>query len=94
MPVINTSETAESRGLNGFIARTFREKILKTNDQEKGKLKAYEIADAGILGLNKLFGWKMSLRKNKNEKGEIKSFYFSSKLLKFNVPVKKTEPLP
>jgi hypothetical protein len=94
MPVIDTSETSQSHGLNGFIARTFREKILKTKDQEKGNLKAYEIVDAGILGLNKLFEWNMSLRKNKNEKGEIKSFYFSSKLLKFNVPVKKTASLP
>jgi hypothetical protein len=93
MPVINTSETSQSHSLNGFIARTFREKILKTNDQEKGNLKAYEIVDAGILGLNKLFEWNMSLRKNKNAKGEIKSFYFDSKLLKFNVPVKKTASL-
>ena len=93
MPVIDTSETSQSHGINGFIARTFREKILKTNDQEKGNLKAYEIVDAGILGLNKLFEWNMSLRKNKNEKGEIKSFYFSSRLLKFNIPVKKTTAL-
>ena len=92
--LIYDTEADERSGFSRFIARILRDKILKTIDQEKGRLKAYEIADAGILGLNKLFGWKMSLQKNKNEKGEIKSFYFSSKLLKFNVPVKKTTPMP
>jgi hypothetical protein len=95
---INTSDiditgAGQKPGFNEFIAKTFRDKIFKSNDPEKGQLKAYEIADAGITGLNKLLGWQMFLKKNKNEKGEVKSVYFSSKLLKFNAPVKRTEPL-
>jgi hypothetical protein len=35
----------------------------------------------------------MELDKKNNEKGEPKSVYFSSKILKFNAPVKKSEPL-
>lgn len=81
-------------GFNEFIAKTFREKILRSKTPEKGSLKVYEIADAGINGLNKLLGWQMSLQKTRNEKGDLKSLYFSSKMLKFNAPVKKVQAEP
>lgn len=81
-------------GFNGFIARVFRKNILKAESPGSGNLKAYEIADAGINGLNRLLGWEMSLQKNKDVKGEVKSVYFNSKILKFNAPVKKVQPLP
>jgi hypothetical protein len=84
IPVLN-----DEPGFNEFIARLFREKIFKSEIPAKGSLKAYEIADAGITGLNKLLGWQMTLKKNIDEKGELKSLYFSSKILKFNAPVKK-----
>lgn len=82
-------EATDKPGFNEFIAKTFREKILRSKTPEIGSLKGYEIADAGINGLNKLLGWKMSLQKNRDEKGDLKSLYFSSKILKFNAPVKK-----
>ena len=47
---------------------------------------------AGVTGLNKLFGWQMALDKKNDENGQPKSVYFSSKILKFNAPVKKREP--
>ena len=49
-----------------------------------------DLAKAGITGLNKLLGWEMSLQKNTDESGDIKSYYFSSRLLKFKAPVKKS----
>jgi hypothetical protein len=82
----------ERPGLNESIAKFFREKILKTETPESGSLKAYEVADAGINGLNRLLGWNMKLEKYKDEKGEVNSVYFSSRILKFNAPVKKSEP--
>jgi len=96
---INTNEIPslnmpEKLGFNGFIAKTFREKILKSKTPETGSLKFYEIADAGINGLNKLLGWEMSLQKTRDEKGDLKSLYFSSKSLKFNAPVKKVQLEP
>jgi hypothetical protein len=93
-PGNNIPGTIEEPGSGGFIAKIFREKILKASDPEQGQLKVFEIADAGITGLNKLLGWQMSLKKNKDTKGEVKSVYFSSKLLKFNAPVKKVASLP
>jgi hypothetical protein len=80
--------------LSRFIAKNFREKILKENTSKDSPLKAYEIAEAGVTGLNKLLGWEMALDERNDENGELKSVYFSSKILKFNTPVKKTEPLP
>jgi hypothetical protein len=80
--------------LNKFIAKTFREKILKEKTTNDTPLKGYEIAEASVNGINKLFGWEMQLNKKNDEKGKLKSVYFSSKILKINAPVKKTEPLP
>lgn len=84
-------EVPEKHGLNALIARFFRDKILKSEEPETGSLKPYEIADAGIIGLNKLLGWQMSLQKNHDEKGDLKSLYFSSKILKFSAPVRKVQ---
>jgi len=83
----------ERSNLSKFIAKTFREKILKETTSKNSPLKAYEIAEAGVTGLNKLFGWQMALNQNNDENGELRSVYFSSKILKFNAPVKKTENL-
>jgi hypothetical protein len=77
--------------LGKFIAKTFRVKILKEKTAKDSPLKVYEIAEAGVFGLNKLLGWEMALDEKKDEKGEIKSLYFSSKILKFNAPIKKSE---
>jgi hypothetical protein len=74
-----------------FIARTFRDKILKDETGSDTPVKPFEIATAGIEGLNKLFGWEMALVKINDEDGDLKSIYFSSRILKFNAPVKKTE---
>jgi hypothetical protein len=79
--------------LTRFIASTFRDKVLKEETYNDSPLKTHEIAEAGIDGLNKLLGWEMALVKTTDKEGELKSFYFSSRILKFNTPVKKTEPL-
>jgi hypothetical protein len=76
-----------------FISKTFREKILKEKASSDSPIKGYEIAEAGVSGLNKLLGWEMELDKNNDENGELSSVYFSSKLLKFNTPIKKSEAL-
>lgn len=84
----------ERSNLNRFITKTFREKILREDAPADIPLKGYEIAQAGVTGLNKLLGWEMTLITNNDMKGEVKSVYFSSKMLTFNAPVKKSEPLP
>ncbi len=81
----------ERSRISRFIASTFREKILKDEEYNDSPLKTYEIAEAGIDGLNRLLGWNMTFVETTDEEGELKSFYFSSRILKFNAPVKKPE---
>jgi hypothetical protein len=92
--IVNSEYDDGRSRLSKFIAKAFREKILKEKTANDRPLKAYEIAEAGVSGLNKLLGWEMALDKKNDENGELKSVYFSSKILKFNAPVKKAEPLP
>jgi hypothetical protein len=77
-----------------FLAKTIRIKILKEKTTRDAPLRAYEVAEAGVAGLNKLLGWEMALTEKNDEAGNLKSVYFSSRILKFNAPVKKSEPLP
>jgi hypothetical protein len=84
----------ERNKLGKFIARTLRQKVLKEKLPDDSPLKGYEYAEVGIAGLNKLFGWEMELVKTNDANGELKSLYFSSKVLKFNAPVKKAQPSP
>lgn len=80
----------ERSRLRKSFASTFREKVLKEKFYTDGPLKPIEIARAGVDGLNKLLDWKMELRETRNDEGAVKSVYFSSALLTFNAPVKKT----
>jgi hypothetical protein len=80
--------------LGKFLSKTFRAKIMKEKTATDDPVKIYEIAEASVNGLNKLLGWQMTLDERKDQNGELKSVYFSSKILKFNAPVKKSELLP
>jgi hypothetical protein len=93
--IIYIPEVEDERNKAGrFFSKTFREIFLKEKPPTDTPLKGYEIAEAGVTGLNKLFGWEMALDKRNDDNGQLKSVYFSSKILKFNAPVKKSEPLP
>jgi hypothetical protein len=78
----------EPKGLKNYITNLLRDKILKNKNTETGPLKGYEIADAGIIGLNKLLGWEMSLEKTTDTNREESSLVFNSLLLKYSTPVK------
>ena len=89
-PVVTPPLTDDKdNGGRGF-ARFFHEKILKDSTKVNKPVESYDLAKAGITGLNKLLGWEMSLQKNTDDNGDIKSYYFSSRLLKFKAPVKKS----
>jgi hypothetical protein len=88
---IPAAEDERSR-VGKFISKTFREKLLKEKKPKDTPLNGFDIAEAGITGLNKLFGWQMALEKRNDENGQPKSVYFSSEILKFNAPLKKREP--
>ena len=89
--LIIPSEEIYMSNVERFITKIFREKILREKVTKDTPLKGYELAAAGVEGLNKLLGWEMALNEKNNENGELQSVYFSSKILKFNAPVKKTQ---
>ena len=74
-----------------FMARLFHERIMKDPNAGTRPVKSFDLAQAGITGLNKLFGWEIALQKNTDDNGNTRSYNFSSGLLKFNAPVKKPE---
>ena len=73
------------------LAQIFRKKILKDETPDFSPLKGYELAEAGIIGLNRLLGWEMDFRKKSDENGKVKTVYFSSRLLEAQIPVHKSE---
>jgi hypothetical protein len=79
----------EMSNVERFVTKLFREKILRKDVADETPLKGYEIAEAGVAGLNLLFGWEMALNEKNDENGKLTSVSFSSKILKFNAPVKK-----
>jgi hypothetical protein len=92
---INIPDAEDERSKVGkFISRTLREKILKEKTPHDTPLKGFEVAEAGVAGLNKLFGWQMALDMKNDDNGQPKSVSFSSQILKFSAPVKKKESQP
>ncbi|HEX2920407.1 MAG TPA: hypothetical protein VHO50_04495 [Bacteroidales bacterium] len=91
IPELVFDDFEERSNLGKFIASTLRKKVLKEDEFNDSPLKGYEIAEAGITGINKLLGWEMALTRNTDEKGELKSVRFSSRMIKFNAPIKNDE---
>jgi len=72
-----------------FMAKLFHERIMKDRNAGTKPVETYDLARAGILGLNKLFGWELALDRNTDEHGNTRSYYFASRLVKVNAPVRK-----
>lgn len=74
-----------------FLASTFRQRVLKEETFSDDKLRPFEFARASVDGLNRLLDWEMEFKETLDDSGELKSVYFSSTLLTFNTPLRKTE---
>jgi hypothetical protein len=88
-PVIENFDYRTNTGK--FISRVFRKEIMKEEQPSESPLHAYEIAEAGIKGMNRLLGWDMAITRNTDGNGEIRSVYFNSRIISFKTPVKKNE---
>jgi hypothetical protein len=60
--------------------------------KEPKSVDGYFIADACVRGVNRVLGWEMELEQEKNHEGEPLVTNFSSSLLTFSAPAKKTHP--
>lgn len=77
--------------LKEHLTMNFREKILGEEVPDISPIKAYEIASAGITGINKLLGWEIDFEVRKEKSGEVNALAFNSRLINFEAPVKKAE---
>jgi len=75
-----------------FLTYQFRKQILEEEEPGIEHLKAWEIADAGIKGVNSLLGWNMELQAEKTEDGKLKDISFTSELIKFDRKARKNNP--
>ncbi|MDZ7738183.1 MAG: hypothetical protein U5K32_03740 [Bacteroidales bacterium] len=73
-----------------YLAYQFRKQILADEDPDTENLKAWEIADAGVRGFNKVLGWDMELKAEQDPEGNVNDISFTSQLIKFDHKAKKS----
>ncbi|MFC2096541.1 hypothetical protein ACFLQ3_02450 [Bacteroidota bacterium] len=70
-----------------YLASTFNKRIF--NKKNNNKLELFDVAQAGVEGINKLTGSKMTLERINDENGNPDKTEFNSRLIAFSAPVKK-----
>ena len=83
--------THENLTLSQMAVKAFKSEILKEekNKINPDKFTLWDIADAGIMGINKIIGWEMEFDKEYNEDGELIAFAFDSNTISFNHTMNK-----
>ncbi|MFO7754428.1 MAG: hypothetical protein R6V34_00435 [Bacteroidales bacterium] len=74
-----------------YLAYQFRKQVLTDENPDTEKLKAWEIADAGIKGFNRILGWEMELTAEQDPEGRLKDISFTSQLVKFDHKANKSK---
>ncbi|MCK4699278.1 MAG: hypothetical protein KAT38_03050, partial [Bacteroidales bacterium] len=77
--------------LSQIAVKTFKSEILKEekNKINPNKFTLWDIADAGIMGINKIIGWEMEFDKEYNDNGELIALAFDSNTISFNHTMNK-----
>jgi len=74
----------EYLSLSEYARKQLAEKVIDVQELKNTRLSAWQIADAGISGINKLTGGEMKLEKRINEEGGITAYSFDSRILSFS----------
>jgi hypothetical protein len=72
--------------VRSYVAKTFNRNVLH---RDKVKIEVFDIAQAGVEGLNRLTGGNMKLERVYDDNGKLDKTEFTSKLLAFSTPSKK-----
>ena len=83
----SNSEEKNYLTIRGFLASAFNERVL--NKKEKDKVELFDIAQAGVKGINKITGSNMRLERKYDENGIPDKTEFTSNLIAFSAPIKK-----
>lgn len=73
--------------IKSYLAQTFNKRVL--NKEDKDDIEMFDIAQAGIDGINKLTGSKMTLERIYDENGNPDKTEFNSRLIAVSTPIKK-----
>lgn len=73
--------------LRTFLASAFNKRLL--NKEEKHRIELFDLAQAGVKGINKLTGSNMKLERKFDQNGKLDKTEFNSRLIAFSAPVKK-----
>jgi len=87
--VTEAQNSEEYMSLSDYARKQLSEKVLGNNDPGNTRLTAWQVADAGINGINKLTGGKMKLEKRTDADGSLTAYSFNSKLLSFSTTAVK-----
>lgn len=82
--VKGTNGSPEYLSLSEYARKQLAEKLLGSKNPLNSRLSAWQIADAGITGLNKITGGEMKLETRTGEDGSVTAYSFNSKLLSFS----------
>ena len=82
-PVTPTDD--EYISFRSFLAESVNKKVFK---KKKDKIEMFDIAQAGVEGINKLTGGNMTLERIFDENGNPSKTEFTSRLLAFSTPAK------
>ena len=77
--------------LSQMAVKSFKSEILKEekNKINPDKFTLWDIADAGIMGINKIIGWEMEFDKEYNDNGELIALAFDSNTVSFSRSLNK-----
>ena len=85
--IIEKEPKEEYHTVKTFLASAFNKRVL--NKEDKDRIELFDIAQAGVEGINKLTGSNMKLERKLDGKGNPKKTEFNSRLIAFSAPVKK-----
>jgi hypothetical protein len=81
----------EYLSLSEYARQQLAVKVLGNSEAEPGRISAWDIADAGISGINKLTGGEMKLEKRTNASGNLTAYSFNSRLFSYSTTSVKNQ---
>lgn len=72
--------------MKSYLTKSFNKRVL---ENDKKEIEWFDIAQASVKGINRIFGGNMKLERIYNEKGEHEKTEFTSSLLAVSTPAKK-----
>ncbi len=87
MNVPNKNDANKYMSVKTFLVATFNKNVL--NKENKDRIEFFDIAQAGVNGINKLTGSQMKLERKYDKNGIPDKTEFNSRLIAFSTPIKK-----